>query len=775
MNRVNAVISIVAILILSLFLCTTIGFAQEYLPLDLGAPTTHHLSANSTSQWYAVSIPSPGELAVTLHCEGSLTATLYLYYGTSTLSSDSSGTSQTRRVERKDLYSGTYYVHVYRYNGEGAFTIEATHTPTPYTQDAEPNADAKDAVLIPIDQTTQGLLGYLMNNQVDARDWYKVTTTVPGSLTIDIQGEESLKFSAHLYDTNSTTSLYSDNTGSLSSRKLVRHDFLPGTYYLWLYRTAGYGGYSVQPVFTPQTYANDQEPNDAADSAQTIKENDSVDGLLGFYTSGKIDFWDWYKVVTTQPGQLSITITGEETLSFQGFLYDTNKSSSLHSDSSGTRSSRFLQRSDLEAGTYYISLYRDGGYGGYTLETEHSVQPLQKDAEPNDSIQTAASLEVNQLQTGQLGYYVNSKTDTYDYYQVELSEYTNLRILIKADDTLYHEAFLYDSNGSSSLHSDSSGSKSVRELQRTDLRPGTYYIRLYRTNGYGGYTITALAESHPIQPQAPLAASAKEAQSLSLDVPQANLLGFYSAGATDTWSWYSFSVDKEGPLLVHVVMEDPLRLQLRLLDQNGSATKGADESGQPLARIISLPKTEAGTYTARLYRTANSGAYSILATDRESGIMANPTAYDFGDIQVESTARAMTFAVINLNDTPIQVQSVQLSGPDADSFHVISDSLVDQTIAARGHGLLQAVFAPDDVGVKTATLTITAGDETLTVPLKGTGYMNFPGEPVELEVTGPSLYAWTDKPDLLTQRTDPGHVIQPSWKHARLDRHQSER
>ncbi|MGI6543862.1 MAG: pre-peptidase C-terminal domain-containing protein [Limnochordia bacterium] len=289
MNRVNAVISIVAILILSLFLCTTIGFAQEYLPLDLGAPTTHHLSANSTSQWYAVSIPSPGELAVTLHCEGSLTATLYLYYGTSTLSSDSSGTSQTRRVERKDLYSGTYYVHVYRYNGEGAFTIEATHTPTPYTQDAEPNADAKDAVLIPIDQTTQGLLGYLMNNQVDARDWYKVTTTVPGSLTIDVQGEESLKFQAHLYDTNSTTSLYSDNTGSLSSRKLVRHDFLPGTYYLWLYRTAGYGGYSVQPVFTPQTYANDQEPNDAADSAQTIKENDSVDGLLGFYTSGKID------------------------------------------------------------------------------------------------------------------------------------------------------------------------------------------------------------------------------------------------------------------------------------------------------------------------------------------------------------------------------------------------------------------------------------------------------------------------------------------------------
>ncbi len=328
---------------------------------------------------------------------------------------------------------------------------------------------------------------------------HPVTIARPGTLRITVVAEDTLKLQLYLYDVNGTTTLVQDSAGHLSSRTVERPGLVPGTYFVRLYRTQGQGEYTIQPKIAPVGFPSDDEPNDTVDQAQAIELGVETTGLLGYGNVAGTDTLDWFKVTTDQPGTLSANVTAEDTLSLQLHLYDVNERTVLVTDTSGHESKRAVERAGLAPGTYFVRLYRTQGYGGYTLRTELAATMFASDREPNDTVDQAQAIELGVETTGLLGYGNVAGTDTLDWFKVTTDEPGTLSVSVTAEDALSLQLHLYDANGRTVLVSDTSGHESKRAVERADLAPGTYFVRLYRTQGHGGYRfLVSLTPDAPV-------------------------------------------------------------------------------------------------------------------------------------------------------------------------------------------------------------------------------------------------------------------------------------
>ncbi|WP_158608369.1 hypothetical protein, partial [Alloprevotella sp. OH1205_COT-284] len=76
----------------------------------------------------------------------------------------------------------------------------------------------------------------------------------------------------------------------------------------------------------------------------------------------------------------------------------------------------------LGKGTYYVQLYMQQKFGGYTLNYKHVPPSLANDPESNDKPETASVLNSGRQVTGRLGYSYHNYTDQYDYYKIVLED-----------------------------------------------------------------------------------------------------------------------------------------------------------------------------------------------------------------------------------------------------------------------------------------------------------------------------------------------------------------
>ena len=117
--------------------------------------------------------------------------------------------------------------------------------------------------------------GTLGEGKTDA--WYKFEIPSDGILDLEVTPDQSgdvlaIWYTA-LYDT------YGKEGGFQAYRATCRagngydpasltlKDIGPGTYYLNVHRYSGEGEFTIKYVFTPNTYTNDKEPNEAYDQS----------------------------------------------------------------------------------------------------------------------------------------------------------------------------------------------------------------------------------------------------------------------------------------------------------------------------------------------------------------------------------------------------------------------------------------------------------------------------------------------------------------------------
>ena len=198
--------------------------------------------------------------------------------------------------------------------------------------------------------------------------------------------------------------------------------------------------------------------------------------------------------------------------------------------------------------------------------------------------------------------------------------------------------------------------------------PGTYEVRLYFANGYGG-------TSQPGQ------------RVFNVEIEGAPVLTNYDIAADvghQTGVMKSFFINvSDGTLNIdfYRVVENPII--------NGIEIRGGNAGG-------------------------NSGTLS-----------ASPASINFGSQDVNTTSGQQTISMSNTGSGDLLISSVNISGADAAMFsHNFTSSV---TLSAGGNQPLNVTFTPTSTGAKNATLEIThdgTNTSPLLIPLSGTGNNN---------------------------------------------------
>ncbi|QEC67046.1 T9SS type A sorting domain-containing protein [Panacibacter ginsenosidivorans] len=287
------------------------------LPLN-GSVTGHnnyyYNNVKDTFDWYKVTTNADGRLRLTMTSANGQNVWAYLYDNDGSTVLASGYTSGSAVVVNKDgLSAGTYYVRVNTYyNTEWApYTLADSLFSPAQTNDVEPNDTKAQAVTLPLNGSKTGHVNYYYNLQKDGQDWYKLTTTEDGMISLTIQSHNGQNVWAYLYDNDGTTQL---NAAYTTSSTTIKSDGLSaGTYYIRIntYYTTEFAPYTLSNTLTTYTDANDNEPNNYYAQAKTLPANGTTTGHVNFYYNGLKDAEDRWKINYTGTGALTLNFNQE--------------------------------------------------------------------------------------------------------------------------------------------------------------------------------------------------------------------------------------------------------------------------------------------------------------------------------------------------------------------------------------------------------------------------------------------------------------------------------
>lgn len=196
--------------------------------------------------------------------------------------------------------------------------------------------------------------------------YYSVTLPTDGYLNLGVYPDKASLDALTFYDTDGATAYstgWPSSSGNISWTKPLK----AGTY-LFRVESNGACNFDLKNTYTPETYSNDQEPNDTTKNAISLNIGETKQGRVGFYGSGSTDSYDFYKV-NFSGGKLNISVSPEKSLDAIT-IFDTDGATAI---STGWPSStgNISWTKPLNAGTYYIRVEANTA-GGYEIKASSS-------------------------------------------------------------------------------------------------------------------------------------------------------------------------------------------------------------------------------------------------------------------------------------------------------------------------------------------------------------------------------------------------------------------
>ena len=372
--------------------------------LTNGAETTGHLGYYywddmDVVDWHKIIVPENGTVKVTVIAHGNLDlnyTTLYALDANNDLHSRGNCWGGNEAVNGvftvTSCARGTYYLETKRNGGQGGYTIKYDFTPTSleYPDDKEPNNTWQTAKLLKRGNTTTGHLGYYYWDDRDDVDWHKIEVPRDGIIKLSItpHGDLNLNYTTiYAVDANNEVHSRGDCWGG---SEITVVNAAPGTYYIETKRNGGEGAYSLTYKFEQNIYATDTEPNNDKASALSLAKDATMAGHLGYFYYNDRDDVDWYKLTVSNNSTVTITYQAAEGLDFNYVtLYDNESHNKANAWGNGTNNINSITAKDLDAGTYYLEIKRNGGQGYYLVSYASTIGNVDKqdvlpDEEPDD-------------------------------------------------------------------------------------------------------------------------------------------------------------------------------------------------------------------------------------------------------------------------------------------------------------------------------------------------------------------------------------------------------
>ncbi len=422
-----------------------------------------------------------------------------------------------------------------------------------------------------------------------------------------------------------------------SERTLTCPNMKPGVYKVKMNaspRDTDYSGtYRLTYTFTAPTVKTDPTPNATWQDCPSLQDGVTLGGHLGYaYSNPDIDNQDWFKIEVPKDGKVQFEFRSAPTL-IAGYA----ELMALNAEGSDVmrRGAKWLDYPDstllfevpnCQAGTYYFSLPRRGGYGIYHLTYRFIPPVTDSDPELNDTWQTATPLADGVLQNSHLGYAYNTNTDTKDWYAIEVPEDGKLTIVTRSSSTLtlgYAElcalnADQTDVQRRNAMWLDYPDSTLVFET--SNVSAGTYYLCMPLRGGYGTYTVTSYFTGHSEQADPEPNDDWQTATPLRQGLARTGQLGYDYNNTKDVKDWYKLVVPEEGKITLTISSETTLTIgyaEIFVPTTDGTGTirreaKWLDQPGDTLT--FTLNNAAPGDYYLSLPLRSGYGTYSLQYT-----------------------------------------------------------------------------------------------------------------------------------------------------------------
>ena len=412
-----------------------------------------------SADFYKLTMSNAGTLTLGLTgLTGNADLSLLSSTGTMLKSSSNTGTT-SEAINNVALLAGTYYVKV----AEGTSVNDASYTLS-HTEKYCPADKAANDYKTALDISN-------LDNWVgfgDAADFYKLTMTNAGTLTLGLTG---LTGNADLSLLSSTGTVLksSSNTGT-TSEAINNIALLAGTYYVKVAAGTSVNDASYTLSNTIKYCPTDTAANDYA-TAKDIKAG--VDNWVGFGDSA-----DFYKLTMINAGTLSLDLAGLTGNVDMSLLSSTG--TVLKSSANTGITNEAISSVSLLAGTYFVKIATGFGVNDayYTLSDLEKYFPLDNAG----STQATAKLVDSPTQTGWVGF-----GDSDDYYRFDLANTAQETLRLHDMAGGNADLTLYDSKGTMLQKSANTGV--LEDTITRNLAAGTYYARVTAVSGNIDYKL----------------------------------------------------------------------------------------------------------------------------------------------------------------------------------------------------------------------------------------------------------------------------------------------
>lgn len=445
--------------------------------LFLGSTISAQLSSNSDVDYFAVSTPSEGVLAVTSD------------YGIIQVENDSGtilahangGIGQQALVGIAQ--AGTYYVHVIASNFYDTYSVSASFA-AGSSAGLESESNDTRASADPL------ILGTPITGQLSPFsdvDYYSVALASGGILSLSF---DSSAYS-HLTSQGYNSIRVEDSSGSV----LASHfDFADpqllnigittsGTYYISIRSGLIGDPYSLTANFVTGAGGYETETNDSRGTADTLPVGEQIGGQ--FRASNDVDY---YAVDINAAGILTVAFD-------RGTMQVEDSAGTVLASLSASINQPALGVAIGEAGPYFLRVWNPSGYwtnqeaSPYTVSTSFQAGDVSGyESESNNTRGTADRLALGASITGQLGVAVSDV----DYFSVAVSG--RGRLGIGFDQTLPYatvpDVIVIEDSTGTQLPGAWQASGSPIDFVVDVAGSGDYYVRISGSNGLP-YTVTA--------------------------------------------------------------------------------------------------------------------------------------------------------------------------------------------------------------------------------------------------------------------------------------------
>ncbi|MBW8889664.1 MAG: hypothetical protein JF616_18055, partial [Fibrobacteres bacterium] len=403
------------------------------------------------SDFYEITVANTGKLKVKpLATTIGQDYSVWVYIYTPTVSGAGSVTSSYVSAAGTDTLSlsidpGTYYIRIYNNAATNYKFTTVFKTQEEVANDVGPNEVADSATTIGLDQVVTGRVGYWRGSSTalgnkDKQDYYKIAVTNTGILKVKPQvmtvgqGDSILVEIIPALGIAATGGVY--RTYSDTTTDTLAFPVEPGTYYVLI--KGDFDGTNYKFITTFQTQEEvpvDVEPNNSGDSAIPIVFGQVLTGRIGYWSPpiSATDRMDFYKIIVTNTGILKVkpqAMTIGQNYSIRVDITGANWLTTLTGKAVSSAATDTLAF-PVEPGTYYIRIFyyeNDPALTyfitNYKFTTSFQTQEdVPVDVELNDTFSHAATIGLNQVVTGRIGYYSPnfSTVDSSDYYKIAIA------------------------------------------------------------------------------------------------------------------------------------------------------------------------------------------------------------------------------------------------------------------------------------------------------------------------------------------------------------------